>query len=101
MVTPQVWSWPLLTDAHLLVTTVAIALFESEVAVIVMAPSVTEVTRPADETVAMEVLDELHVTVGLAIVLSFASFTVAVTVAVSLNDEKLTQSVDSVTVDAA
>ena len=84
-----------------MVTTVAIALFESEVAVIVMAPSVTEVTRPADETVAMEVLDELHVTVAPAIVLSFASFTVAVTVAVSLNDEKLTQSVDSVTDEAA
>ena len=90
-----------LIDAHLLIVTVAVAVLESDVAVIVAVPSATEVTRPADDTVAMEVLSELHVTVAPAIVLSFASFTVAVTVAVSLNDEKLTLSVDSVTDDAA
>ena len=60
-----------------------------------------EVTSPADETVATVVSDDAHVTVGLAIVLSFASFTVAVSVAVSANDEKLTLSVDSVTDEAA
>ena len=56
---------------------------------IVAVPYATEVTRPAVETVATPVLDELHVNVAPAIVLSFASFRVAVMVAVSLNDEKL------------
>ena len=64
-------------------------------------------TRPAAETVAFVVSDVAHVTVAPAIVLSFASFTVAVIVSVvgfpsrSLNDEKLTLSVDSVTDDTA
>ena len=92
---------PPVTDAHRSMVTVADSLFESDVAVIVAVPSATEVTKPAVETVATPVLDELHVNVAPAIVLSFASFRVAVTVAVSLNDEKLTLSVDSVTVDAA
>jgi hypothetical protein len=99
-VTPQVYPSPELNDAHLLIVTVAVAVFELEVAVMVADPSATEVTRPADETVATPVLDELHVTVGLKIVLSLASFTVGVIVAVSLNDEKLTLSVDSVTAAA-
>ena len=48
------------------------------------------------ETVATPVLDELHVNVAPAIVLSFASFRVAVMVAVSLNDEKLKLVAESV-----
>jgi hypothetical protein len=84
-----------------LIVTVAVAVKDPEVAVIVADPAATEVTRPAVETVAIDVLDELHVTVAPAIVLSFASFTVGVIVTVSLNDEKLTLPVDSVTVDAA
>ena len=73
---------------------------EPDVAVIVAVPSATEVTSPADETVAVSVSDELHVTVGLAIVLSFASFTVATRVAVSVSDAKLRLSGDSVTDEA-
>jgi hypothetical protein len=44
--------------------------------VIVALPFATEVTSPADDTVATDELDVAHVTVGLAIVLSFAPFTV-------------------------
>jgi hypothetical protein len=82
-------TWVTVTDA--------VALAEPDVAVIVAVPSATEVTTPAEETVTTAVSDELHVTVGLVIVLSFASLTVAVTVAMSLNDEKLTLSGDRVT----
>ena len=49
-----------------------------------MVPAATPVTNPADDTVASDELDVVHVMVGLAIVLPFASFTVAVIVAVSL-----------------
>ena len=42
----------------------------------------TEVSRPADEIVAIPMFDDDHVTVGPAIVLSFASFTVAFNVVV-------------------
>ena len=63
-------------------------------------PFATAVTNPAVETVAFVVSDVAHVTVGLAIVLSFASFTVAVIVAVSANDAKLRLSSDSVTDEA-
>ena len=68
-----------------------------DVAVIVAVPFATAVTKPDDETVAIVVSDDAHVTVAPAIVLSFASFTVAVIVAVSLNDEKLRLVGDSVT----
>jgi multisubunit Na+/H+ antiporter MnhC subunit len=88
-------------DAHRSIVTVAVAVLESDVAVIVAVPSATEVTRPAVETVAIDVLDELHVNVAPAIVLSFASLRVAVIVAVSSNREKLTLSVDSMTDEAA
>ena len=60
-------------------------------------PSAFEVTKPADDTVAFSVSDDTHVTVGLTIVLSFASFTVAVIVAVSANDAKVRLVDDSVT----
>ena len=59
---------------------------EPDVAVIVALPSATAVTSPADDTVAMDELDVAHVTVGLAIVLPLASFTVATKDAVSLTD---------------
>ena len=76
--------------------TAAVALTEPDVAVIVAVPFATAVTRPADETVAFVASDVVHVTVGLTIVLSFASFTVAVIVAVSPNEAKLRLSDDKV-----
>jgi len=45
--------------------------------VIVAVPSATEVTRPVEDTVATDALDELHVTVALAIVAPLWSLTVA------------------------
>jgi len=71
------------------------------VAVIVAVPFVTEVTRPADETVAMDELDVAHVTVAPDITVPPASFTVAVRVAVSANEAKLRLVGESVTLDAA
>ena len=77
--------------------TAAVVLADPEVAVIVAVPFKAAVTKPVAETVATVVSDDAHVTVAPAIVLSFASFTVAVIVAVSLNDEKLRLVGDSVT----
>ena len=85
-------TWPTVTDA--------VALTEPEVAMIVAVPSATEVTKPTAEIVATVVSDDAHVTVGLAIVLSLASFTVAKSVAVSPTDVKVRVACDSVT-DAA
>jgi hypothetical protein len=73
-------------EAAWLTVTVAVALAEPEVAVIVALPSATEVTSPADDTVAIEEFDVAQVTVGLAIVLPTASFTVGTSVVVSPND---------------
>ena len=70
------------------VTEVA-AFTEPEVAMIVAVPFEAAVTNPAAETVATVVSDDAQVTVGLAIVLSFASFTRAVSVAVSPNDTRI------------
>jgi hypothetical protein len=47
-----------------LTVTSAVALAEPEVAVIVSVPLLTAVTSPADETVAMVVSDDAHVTVA-------------------------------------
>ena len=69
---------------------------EPDVAVIVALPSATAVTSPADDTVAMDELDVAQVTVGLAIVLSFASFTVGTSDAVSPNEAKVRLSDDKV-----
>ena len=74
----------------------AVLLAEPDVAVIVAVPLPFEVTRPADETVAFVVSDVVHVTVGLTIVLSFASFTVAVIVTVSANEAKVRDVSDKV-----
>jgi hypothetical protein len=57
--------------------------------VIVAVPFAIAVTRPAAETVATPSADVAHVTVGFGIVLSFASFTVGTSVAVSETDAKL------------
>ena len=64
---------------------------------IVAEPSATEVTRPAVDTVATDAADVVHVTVAPDIVLSLASFTVAVSVAVSPSEAKLTVVGDRVT----
>ena len=49
-------------------------------------PSATEVTSPADDTVATDELDVAHVTVAPPIVLPTAFFTVGTSVVVSPND---------------
>ena len=69
--------------------TVAVPLAEPDVAVIVALPSATEVTSPADDTVAADEFDVPHVTVAPDMVLPTASLTVAASVAVSPNDVKL------------
>ena len=51
--------------------TVAVALADPDVAVIVAEPSATEVTRPVDATVATDADDELHVTLAPPIVAPF------------------------------
>ena len=66
----------------------------------VAVPSATAVTKPAEETVATEVLDDDHVTSAPEIAVPAASFTVAVSVAVSPTDEKASQVGESVTLDA-
>ena len=62
------------------------ALADPDVAVTTVVPLPTAVTWPAAETVAIAAFDVLHVTVGLAIVVPPASFTVTASVAVSAND---------------
>ena len=68
---------------------VAVLLTEPDVAVIVAVPFAIAVTSPADETVAFVASEDAQVTVGLAIVLLFASFTVGTSVVVSTNETKL------------
>ena len=75
---------------------VAVLLTEPDVAVIVAEPFAIAVTSPADETVAMDELDVAQVTVGLAIVLLFASFTVGTRDVVSPNEAKVRLSDDRV-----
>ena len=74
-------------------------LAEPLVAVIVAVPSATEVTRPADDTVATAVSDVSHVTVAPEIVVPPASFTVGTNVAVSPTDTNARLVGDSVTLD--
>ena len=80
--------------------TAAVPLADPDVAVMVAVPLATAVTRPAEDTVAISVSDEPHVTVGLAITVPFASFTVAVSVVVSANEAKLRLVGDRVSDDA-
>ena len=56
---------------------------EPDVAVIVAVPFATAVTRPADDTVAIDELDVVHVTVAPEIVVPPVSVTVGVSVAVA------------------
>jgi len=72
-----------------LTVTLAVALTESEVAVIVAVPFATAVTRPLDDTVATDSSDVAHATVASEIVLLFASLTVARSLNPSPIDEKL------------
>ena len=74
---------------------------EPERAMIVAVPSETEVTRPADETVATLVAVVTHVTVAPGMVVPPASFTVAVSVAVSPIDTKASELGDNSTIDPA
>jgi hypothetical protein len=64
--------------------------------VIVAVPSATEVTSPADETVATDELDVAHVTVALAIVAPFWSWTVADSWDVAPSEARLRLVIDSV-----
>jgi hypothetical protein len=65
--------------------------------VIVAVPLAIAVTSPADETVATDAADVVHVTAAPGIVAPSASVTVAVSVVVSANEAKLRFVGDSVT----
>ena len=67
---------------------------------IVAVPLPTAVTKPPDETVATDAADVVHVTVAPEIADPPASFTVAVSVAVSANEAKLRLVGDRVSDDA-
>ena len=69
--------------------TVAVALADPDVAVMVAVPSATAVTSPADEMVPTEASDVAHVTVGFEITLPPAFFTVAMSCVVSPSAAKL------------
>ena len=75
-------------------------LAEPDVAMIEIDPVATEVTNPADETVATAVFVDDHVTVAPDITIPPASFTVAVSVAVSANEANERLVGDRVTLDA-
>ena len=75
-------------------------LAEPLVAVIVAVPSATEVTSPADVTVATAVFVDDHVTGALEITDPPASFTVTASVAVSANEVNERLVADSVSEDA-
>tara|TARA_B100002003_G_C13848598_1_gene416077 strand:- start:234 stop:497 length:264 start_codon:yes stop_codon:yes gene_type:complete len=76
-------------------------LAEPEVAMIEADPVATEVTSPADDTVATAVFIDDHVTVAPEITVPAASFTVAVSVAVSANEANERLVGDTVTEEAA
>ena len=76
--------------------TAAVPFADPDVAVIVAVPSATEVTRPVEDTVATEALDELHDTLAPLIVAPFWSLTVADSCCVAPKDEKLKVVADSV-----
>ena len=74
----------------------AVPLADPEVAVIVAVPSATEVTRPLEDTVATDALDELHDTLAPLIVAPFWSLTVADSCCVAPKEAKLRVVADSV-----
>ena len=67
---------------------------------IVAEPEATPVTSPADETVATDEFDVVHVTVAHDIAVPPASLTVAVSVTVSPTDVKVFVLGETVTVEA-
>ena len=79
-----------------LTVTVAVALADPDVAVMVAVPSATAVTNPADETVATDELDVTQVTVAPEMMFPAASLTVATSVAPSPIDVKVRLVGDSV-----
>jgi hypothetical protein len=80
-----------------LMVAVAVPLTDPDVAVIVAIPLPTAVTRPADETVAIDASDVAQVTSASEITVPPASVTVAASEAVSPIDVKLTLVGDRVT----
>ena len=86
-------TWPTVTEA--------VPVAEPELPVIVPLPSATEVTKPADETVATELLEDDHVTPVPVITVPPASFTVAVKLAVSPTVEKASEVGETSTIAAS
>ena len=80
---------------------VAVAFADSESAIIVVVPSATEVTSPADETVATVGVVEAQVTVASGMTVPPPSLTVAVIVAVSAIDTKASELGDNSMVPAS
>ena len=80
--------------------TVAVALADPDVAVMVAVPSATAVTSPAAETAATEASDVVHAMVGFEMIFPAASVTVAMRVAVSPSDWKAKEFGDSSTTAA-
>ena len=78
-----------------------VAVSDPDVAVMVADPSATEVTRPADDTVAALEFELAQVTVAPDMVLPPASFTVVASVAVSPTDVNVFDVGESVTLAAA
>ena len=70
--------------------TAEVALTDPDLAVIVALPFSTDVTRPADDTVATVASDVDHVTEALDIVAPFWFFTVAVSEVVSPSEASVT-----------
>ena len=88
-------------DAEWVTVITAVPLADPEVAVIVSVPFATAVTSPPDDTVAIVVSDDAHVTVAPDMVAPPASFTVAARVTVSPTDTRVFVLGASVTLDAA
>ena len=70
--------------------TVAVALTDPDVAVMVAVPSMTAGTSPSAETVATEASDVAHAMLGFVMMFPAASLTVVTRVVVSPADVKLT-----------
>ena len=68
---------------------------------IVTDPTATEVTKPADDTVAIDVSDEDHATTESERTVPSESFTVALSVAVSPTEEKDREVGETVTVNVS
>ena len=73
-----------------------VPLADPDVAVTVAVPPATDVTSPADETVATDAADVVHDTLAPLIVAPFWSLTVAVSWEVSPNEAKLRLVAESV-----